>query len=271
MMPAGHVATIDPRRLDVNFRRFWNEDQASLGNVLDPDCRSETDQFAALFEDSVTHRLVSDVPVGTFNSGGVDSSLVTRQVRAITDGELHTFSVGFDEASYDERQYAETVSTTLGTHHHTLVMNRMEYADALETTIWHLDEPLGHAHSVQLLKLSQFAKQFVTVVLTGEGADETFAGYPRYQIPMFAHAAGRTGAALKGLGLPVARALGLRRGIKLLENADSWEASVLNAARFVDERTLRTLGLDDSIVERRRALLEEIAQTSQNFLEKVLE
>jgi asparagine synthase (glutamine-hydrolysing) len=150
-------------------------------------------------------------------------------------------------------------------------MGRVEYADALEQTIWHLDEPLAHAHSVQLLKLSHFAKQFVTVVLTGEGADETFAGYPRYQIPLIARRLGRAGVALKMTAGPLGRALGLRRVNKLLEVVDSWRTSVLNGARFTREADLMALlGRDISWGER-LGILEEVFRKDQPFLESVLE
>jgi asparagine synthase (glutamine-hydrolysing) len=271
MFPAGHVGWIGPSDFRLNLKRFWHEDATAFLETNGEAAKPVDAQFADLFASAVAYRLVSDVPIGTFNSGGVDSSLVTQSVRAQTSGELHTFSVGFDEASFDERRYAETVASTLGTQHHTLVMNRHEYADGLEETIWHMDEPLPHAHSVQLVKLSRLAKEFVTVVLTGEGADETFAGYPRHQIPLIARSLGRAGAALK-LGLrPLAQTFGLRRVAKLAEFLDSWEASVVNGARFSADRDLATLHVAPHCPQNRLAILTEVFARRQSFLESVLE
>lgn len=136
-----------------------------------------------LLEDSVRLRLISDVPVGTFCSGGVDSSLVTA-IAARQKGEpVNTYSIGFDEADYDESRYAELVSKQYGTVHHELRVGNREFSELFPRMVWHNDEPLNFPNSVQIFALSRLAKERVTVVLTGEGSDELFAGYPRYRIP----------------------------------------------------------------------------------------
>ena len=140
------------------------------------------DQFINIFKDAVESRLISDVPVGTYNSGGVDSSLVTAVAKSFKQNELHTFSVGFEERSHDESKYAKIVSAKYGTNHHNIVVKQSEYISEIEKTLWYLEEPINHPHTVQLKILSRVAREFVTVVLTGEGADELFAGYPRYNI-----------------------------------------------------------------------------------------
>src|SRR5262249_39092220 len=150
-----------------NLIKFWSEGKGkNIHDYVDPTISFE-DQFERLLLDSVRFRLISDVPVGTYNSGGVDSSLVTAMVRSLTEGELHTFSVGFEEADYDESEYAEIIAKRLGTHHHTLMFNEHDYLQSYEQTVSSLEEPLNHAHTVPLLQLSKFAKQYVTVVLTG--------------------------------------------------------------------------------------------------------
>jgi asparagine synthase (glutamine-hydrolysing) len=270
MVPAGHLLRFELPDLRMTSHRFWWE--GTFDAPGQSDARAPVDErFAALFGDAVEHRLVSDVPIGTFNSGGVDSSLVTQHVRARVAGELHTFSVGFDESAYDERTYAEMVAARLGTQHHALVMRSDEYADSLEETIWHMDEPLGHAHSVPLLKLSHFAKQFVTVVLTGEGADETFAGYPRHQVPLIARRLGKLGSALRLTARPLARAFGLRRLNKLLEVADSWQHSVVHGARFAPEPALSKVVGQTICCAERLQIMEEVFRQDQSFLESVLE
>jgi asparagine synthase (glutamine-hydrolysing) len=141
------------------------------------------EELDALLQEVVSDHLVSDVPLGTFNSGGVDSSLTTALAARARSEPLHTYSVGFAEAAFDESRYAEAVAERFGTHHHQLTVPGEEYAAWLRRAIWHHDEPLSHPHCVHLLRLSQLAKERVTVVLTGEGADELFGGYRRYRLP----------------------------------------------------------------------------------------
>jgi asparagine synthase (glutamine-hydrolysing) len=141
------------------------------------------ESVAALLEDSVRLRLISDVPVGTFCSGGVDSSLVTALAAKLKGDPINTFSIGFDEPDYDESPYALMVSQHCRTTHHQLRVGNVEFSELFPRLVWHNDEPLDFANSVQIFALSRLAKQHVTVVLTGEGSDELFAGYPRYRIP----------------------------------------------------------------------------------------
>ena len=141
------------------------------------------EQLTSLLEDSVRLRLISDVPVGTFCSGGVDSSLVTALAAKLKREPVNTFSVGFDEEDFDESAFARMVSEHHGTIHHELRVGNVKYAELFPRMVWHNDEPLDFANSVHIFALSELAKRQVTVVLTGEGSDELFAGYPRYRIP----------------------------------------------------------------------------------------
>lgn len=177
----GHVMILEPDAYQPRVERFWSEGvNATVSSYAAADKRSE-DQFLEIFSAAVKSRLVSDVPVGTFNSGGVDSSLVTAVVRSYKADELHTFSVGFEDPAYDESRYARIVAKRYQTNHHALVITEEDYAKELYRTVWHLEEPINHPHTVQILLLSRLAREFVTVVLTGEGADEVFGGYPRYK------------------------------------------------------------------------------------------
>lgn len=140
------------------------------------------DELDDLMRAVVEEHMISDVPLGAFNSGGVDSSLITAYTATHAHERLNTYSVGFDEPDYDERAYANIVAERFGTDHHTLVVQGRDYAEWLPRAIWHHDEPLNHPHSVHLALLSRLAREKVTVVLTGEGSDELFAGYPRYRL-----------------------------------------------------------------------------------------
>jgi asparagine synthase (glutamine-hydrolysing) len=181
-LPAGHVMILEPSSYRPRVERFWREGIDCTASTYANTDRTYEEQFMDIFSDAVKCRLVSDVPVGTFNSGGVDSSLVTALVRSFKADELHTFSVGFEESTHDESKYSAIVSRRYNTNHHALVINQEDYSKELYKTIWHLEEPINHPHTVQIQLLSKLAREFVTVVLTGEGADEVFGGYPRYKV-----------------------------------------------------------------------------------------
>jgi asparagine synthase (glutamine-hydrolysing) len=140
------------------------------------------DELDALFDKVVREHLLSDVPLGTFNSGGVDSSLVTAYTARAINRPVQTHAVAFDDPRYDESPYARIVAERYGTLHHTYRVNEQEFADLLPHAIWHLDEPLNHPNSIPIASLSRLARENVTVVLTGEGSDELFGGYPRYRL-----------------------------------------------------------------------------------------
>ena len=178
-LPPGCTMTIRDRRTTIT--RFWSPRPAEGPRNVSHGEALETLGF--LLEDSVRLRLVSDVPVGTFCSGGVDSSLVTALAAKLKGEPVNTFSVGFDEPDFDESAQALQVSQHCGTVHHQLKVNNEEFNELFPRMVWHNDEPLDFANSVQIFALSRLAKETVTVVLTGEGSDELFGGYPRYRIP----------------------------------------------------------------------------------------
>ncbi len=178
-LPPGCTMTVADGRSRI--ARYWSPRPNGHRPSVRFDEARET--LAALLEDSVRMRLVSDVPVGTFCSGGLDSSLVTALAARLKGEPVNTFSVGFDEPDFDESRYAQMVSQRYGTVHHEIRVGNVHYSELLPRMIWHNDEPLDFANSVHIFALSELARRHVTVVLTGEGSDELFAGYPRYRIP----------------------------------------------------------------------------------------
>lgn len=181
-LPPGCTLTLHDGR--PRIARYWSPRPAADRPQITYEEARQT--LSDLLEDSVKMRLISDVPVGTFCSGGVDSSLVTALASKLKGDKVNTFSVGFDEPDYDESAYAELVSKQYRTIHHRLTVNNVEFSELFPKMVWYNDEPLNFANSVQIFALSRLAKQHVTVVLTGEGSDELFAGYPRYRIPRLA-------------------------------------------------------------------------------------
>jgi asparagine synthase (glutamine-hydrolysing) len=131
-------------------------------------------------EQSVGSHLMSDVPLGVFLSGGLDSSLIAALMTRIGGDPIETFSVGYDEEGYSELPYAQLVATHLNSRHHEVRVSRQEFFRALPKLIWHEDEPLAWPSSVSLYFVARLASERVKVVLTGEGSDETLAGYMRY-------------------------------------------------------------------------------------------
>ncbi|MEO5821006.1 MAG: asparagine synthase (glutamine-hydrolyzing) [Vicinamibacteraceae bacterium] len=198
-LPPGCTMTVRDGAVRIN--RYW-----SPRPPLDRPTLTYEDAKATLrdlLEDSVRLRLISDVPVGTFCSGGVDSSLVTALAARLKGDAVNTYSVGFDEVDFDESAYALMVAEKYRTVHHQLKVDSAEYSDLFPRMVWHNDEPLDFANSVQIYALSKLAKQRVTVVLTGEGSDELFAGYPRYRIPDLARMARYVPAPLRRLAAAV--------------------------------------------------------------------
>jgi asparagine synthase (glutamine-hydrolysing) len=126
-------------------------------------------------------RLMSDVPLGMFLSGGVDSSAIAALMKRMRSEPVKTFSVGYNEAQYSELGYAAAVARAIGTDHHEIVIGMNDFFDILPKLVWHEDEPITWPSSVSLYFVSKLAASEVKVVLTGEGSDELFAGYARYR------------------------------------------------------------------------------------------
>ena len=131
-------------------------------------------------EEAVSSHLMSDVPLGVFLSGGVDSSAVAALMTQIRREPIETFSVGYAEPAYSELPYARIVADHLKSVHHEVLLTRQQFFDALPKLIWHEDEPIVWPSSVALYFVARLARERVTVVLTGEGSDETLGGYSRY-------------------------------------------------------------------------------------------
>src|SRR5438477_8504458 len=136
--------------------------------------------YRELLEECVASHLMSDVPLGVFLSGGLDSSAVAALTSKIRGEQIETFSVGYDEEAYSELPYAREVARHIGSRHHEVRLSRQEFFDSLPKLIWHEDEPIVWPSSVSLYSVARLARERATVVLTGEGSDETLAGYTRY-------------------------------------------------------------------------------------------
>ncbi len=137
------------------------------------------ERIRALLRDAVRIRMYSDVPLGAFLSGGLDSSTVVSAMAAVSDKPVQTFSIGFDVESFDEVPYAEEIARQFRTNHHTFRCTP-DALEVLPTLVHHFDEPFADPSSVPTYYVSKIARQHVTVALSGDGGDEIFAGYTRY-------------------------------------------------------------------------------------------
>ena len=137
-------------------------------------------RYREQLEECVTSHLMSDVPLGVFLSGGLDSSAVAALTTKIRKEPIETFSVGYGEEEFSELPFARTVAEHLESTHHEVQLSRDDFFQTLPRLIWHEDEPIVWPSSVSLFFVARLARERVKVVLTGEGSDETLGGYTRY-------------------------------------------------------------------------------------------
>jgi asparagine synthase (glutamine-hydrolysing) len=176
LMP-GHWFELDETG-DWRGGEYWDLQVTPDDGSLTEKCY--IDMYRAGLEQAVSSHLMSDVPLGVFLSGGVDSSAVAALTKRVRQEPVETFSVGYEEAAFSELGYAQEVATHIGTQHHEVRVSRKEFFDTLPSLIWHEDEPIVWPSSVALYFVARLARERVTVVLTGEGSDETLGGYGRY-------------------------------------------------------------------------------------------
>ncbi len=175
-LPPGHMLVAEPAATSV--KPWWTLEPRRAPRAF----RAACNEFRDLFEDAVRIRLMSDVPLGAFLSGGIDSGLVVAAMAKAMNRPVRTFSIGFETAGwYSELPHAARVAEVFKTDHQTLTVTALDMHTLLPQVALQLDEPLADPAAVPTYLLSRFAREHVTVALTGEGADELFAGYNRYR------------------------------------------------------------------------------------------
>ena len=173
----GHILTLDEEG-QLETSPYWDLDVIVDGG--DRPSEYYVSRYRGLLEECVSSHLMSDVPLGVFLSGGLDSSAVAALTTKIRKEPIETFSVGYGEQAYSELPYARTIAAHLKSKHHEVQLSRDEFFQTLPRLIWHEDEPIAWPSSVALYFVARLARERVTVVLTGEGSDETLGGYTRY-------------------------------------------------------------------------------------------
>jgi asparagine synthase (glutamine-hydrolysing) len=181
-VPPGHTLVF--RDCTATVERYWRlRYEPKLQNSL-PEAEAE---IRRLVDKAVERRLISDVPLGAFLSGGLDSSTVVAYMAKHSTQPVKTFSVGFKDKTFDELEYARIVAKAFATDHHEFVVDA-EHADMLPMLARHLGEPFADSSIIPTFQVAQLTRSFVTVALNGDGGDELFAGYDRYRATAMANA-----------------------------------------------------------------------------------
>src|SRR3954469_8464891 len=195
----GHTLTFEDGRLDIH--PYWDIPAGRRSDALEGMSDAAiVRRFRTLLEESVSIRLMADVPLGMFLSGGLDSSAIAALMSKMIDRPLQTFSVAFKDRAFSELDYARQVATAINADSHEVVIDDQDFFGALPRLIWHEDEPIAHPSSIPLYFVSALARDHVKVVLTGEGSDELPAGYGKYPRAL---ANWRSGAAYRLVPRPV--------------------------------------------------------------------
>jgi asparagine synthase (glutamine-hydrolysing) len=174
-LPPAHILIYEKGNITV--KRYWNlsyQNKLHLSSVED-----YGELFRELFEEAVKIRLRSDVPLGAFLSGGIDSSLVVAVMSRLMDKPVKTFSIGFEEKEYNEVRFARLIAARYETDHHEFTV-KPDAVSILPKIVWHYNEPFADSSAIPTYYVSKMTRDFVTVALNGDGGDESFAGYERY-------------------------------------------------------------------------------------------
>ena len=176
LAPAHYLKLIDGTFEKIEY---WNMTEKFKEQQTDKGERYYISRLQELLESAVTYRMRSDVPLGAFLSGGVDSSIITALMAKNSTEAVKTFTIGFDEAGFNEFRYADIIAKKYHTEHHEIILSGEDYIKTMETLIGYKDAPLSVPNEVPLYLMSKALKEHITVVLSGEGADEIFGGYGR--------------------------------------------------------------------------------------------
>ena len=188
-LPPGHWLRWKDGKVEIAC--YWDARAGDKSGNASRSVGDYVDEWRELFRTSVRLRLMADVPLGLFLSGGIDSSAIAGMMSGMVKEPIKTFSVAFNDPQANELHYARLAAQAFGTDHHEILVEASDFFSALPHLIWHEDEPIAHSASVPLYFVSQLAQRHVKVVLTGEGSDELLAGYYRYRTTLLNLGAGQ--------------------------------------------------------------------------------
>jgi len=228
-LPSGHYLEVEHG--SVNLTRYWDLKMGGKNTSLS--FSEAVERQKELLEEAVTSHLMSDVPLGVFLSGGLDSSAIVALMRKHLSGPLKTFTIGYQDRSFSELDYAAIVAEHCETEHQVLMLDdiRPEY---VEKTLYHLDEPMTDLSTVPLYLLCKQAREHVTVCLSGEGADESYAGYDRFK-------AARIASLFNTIPGPIRKSV-IGRLVGLLPDQAQKKGAINMLKRFVEGANLPAEG-----------------------------
>lgn len=251
-LPPAHYGLYRDGKLQIE--RYWQpdyriEDRRPIGEYLE--------ELRSVLAEATKLRMISDVPLGAFLSGGIDSTIVVGLMRRAAAGPVKTFSIGFGVPEFDERRFARTAAEHLETDHHELVVEP-DAVDVVSKLAWFYDEPFGDSSAVPTYYVSKLTREHVTVALTGDAGDELFAGYPRYQAVRLGEWCDRLPKLLRRalvcscwqrLPAPATQKSRLRRLKKLLRLLDTPAAERYRQFVSIFDDALRPALFSDGLIE----------------------
>lgn len=177
-LPAGHYGVLDLRNKKLSISKYW--DLPNIQSGYKGDYATAQIELEQKLQQAVDYRLIADVPVGVFLSGGVDSSLITALAQKSSGQKINTFCVAFNSSKFDESNFAKEIADYLGTNHTTINCSMKEASEMVYSIAQTFDEPFADASAIPTMLLSKVTRNHVTVALSGDGGDESFIGYNRY-------------------------------------------------------------------------------------------
>jgi asparagine synthase (glutamine-hydrolysing) len=235
-LPPGTLLTIDTTKsitpTPVSYWQLSNAVDAGLHATVRPSYREAVDETDRLLRDSIKLRMISDVPLGVFLSGGVDSSLVTALMQTQSGSPVCSYTIGYKDQTYDESFHAEAIARHLGTNHTTLVAEENHVLEVIPRLARIYDEPFADSSQIPTFLVAQMARQHVTVALTGDGGDESFGGYNRHI------SAPAIWQKVRGVPRPA------RLGLAWLMNRNLWEEALLGLNHILPTKSKVTDPLD---------------------------
>lgn len=179
-LEAGHYLELKIDNLEFKIIKYWDVTDFYLQEKFTKNEDEIIEDIEKIFDDAIDLRMVSDVPVGVFLSGGYDSSLVASILAKKQGKKINTFTIGFDDEKYNEAKHAKSISEYLGTNHTEYYMKNSDMLDLVEKLPFYYDEPFGDSSALPTMIVSKLARQSVTVALSSDGGDEAFCGYSKY-------------------------------------------------------------------------------------------
>jgi asparagine synthase (glutamine-hydrolysing) len=215
---------------EIRIQRYWQPDFSKKLNISEQEAG---EQALEILKDAVKVRLMSEVPLGAFLSGGVDSSAVVALMSEVSTAPVKTFSIGFEEQDFSELHHARRVAEHVGAEHHEFIV-RPDALEVLPTLVEHYGEPFADSSAIPTYYVARETRKHVTVALNGDGGDESFAGYERYAAMRLAERYHRVPAVL--------RKSILEQAVRLLPSSETKRSRIRDAKRFIDAASLPKVG-----------------------------